>query len=45
VKYRPAPAGVILRRNLVLYGVGGILIPFAGIKLIDMLLVAVHLVA
>jgi K+-transporting ATPase ATPase B chain len=45
VKYRPAPAGVILRRNLLLYGVGGILIPFAGIKLIDMLLVAVHLVA
>jgi K+-transporting ATPase ATPase B chain len=45
VKYRPAPAGVILRRNLLLYGVGGILIPFAGIKLIDMLLVAVHFVA
>jgi K+-transporting ATPase ATPase B chain len=45
VKYRPAPAAVILRRNLLLYGVGGILIPFAGIKLIDLLLVAVHLVA
>jgi K+-transporting ATPase ATPase B chain len=45
VKYRPAPAAVILRRNLLLYGVGGILIPFGGIKIIDMLLVAVHLVA
>ncbi len=30
VKYRPAPAGVILRRNLIIYGVGGILIPFVG---------------
>jgi K+-transporting ATPase ATPase B chain len=45
VNYRPAPAAVILRRNLLLYGVGGILIPFGGIKIIDMLLVAVHLVA
>jgi len=45
VHYRPAPAGVILRRNLFVYGVGGILIPFAGIKLIDMLLVSIHLVS
>ncbi|HUO51771.1 MAG TPA: potassium-transporting ATPase subunit KdpB [Gemmatimonadaceae bacterium] len=45
VRYRPAPAGVILRRNLLIYGVGGVLIPFAGIKAIDMLLVAVHLVS
>jgi K+-transporting ATPase ATPase B chain len=36
VKYRPAPAGEILRRNLAIYGVGGILAPFAGIKLIDL---------
>ena len=45
VRYRPAPAGVILRRNLVIYGAGGVLVPFAGIKLIDMLLVAIHLVS
>jgi len=44
VRYRPAAAGMILRRNLLIYGVGGILIPFGGIKLIDMLLVAVRLV-
>jgi K+-transporting ATPase ATPase B chain len=44
VRYRPAAAGMILRRNLLIYGIGGILIPFGGIKLIDMMLVAVHLV-
>jgi K+-transporting ATPase ATPase B chain len=44
VKYRPAPAAVILRRNLIIYGLGGILIPFAGIKLIDVLLTALRLV-
>jgi K+-transporting ATPase ATPase B chain len=44
VKYRPAPATVILRRNLLVYGVGGLLVPFAGIKAIDMLLVVLHLV-
>ena len=40
VKYRPVGAGPILRRNMLIYGVGGILLPFIGIKLIDMLLVA-----
>jgi potassium-transporting ATPase ATP-binding subunit len=44
VTYRPAPAGVILRRNLLIYGVGGLLVPFAGIKLIDVVLTALHLV-
>ncbi len=44
VKYRPLGAGRILRRNLVVYGLGGVLVPFAGIKLIDMILVALHLV-
>jgi K+-transporting ATPase ATPase B chain len=43
VKYRPVGAGPILRRNMLIYGVGGILLPFVGIKLIDMLLSAVHL--
>ena len=36
VKYRPLGAAALLRRNLVVYGLGGIVIPFAGIKLIDM---------
>ena len=38
VKYRPLGAGPLLRRNLLIYGLGGVLIPFPGIKLIDMLL-------
>ena len=42
VKYRPAPAGIILRRNLLIYGVGGLIIPFIGIKLIDVILVFIH---
>jgi len=36
VRYRPAPAGEVLRRNLAIYGVGGIIAPFIGIKLIDL---------
>jgi len=44
VRYRPAAATLILRRNLVVYGVGGLIAPFAGIKLIDVLLVSLHLV-
>ena len=44
VKYRPLGAAVLLRRNLLIYGLGGILIPFAGIKLIDLALVTTHLV-
>jgi len=43
VKYRPVGAASILRRNMLIYGVGGILLPFAGIKLIDLMLVALHL--
>jgi K+-transporting ATPase ATPase B chain len=43
VKYRPLGAAVLLRRNLLIYGVGGIIIPFAGIKLIDLALVMTHL--
>ncbi len=43
VKYKPLGAAVILRNNMLIYGVGGILAPFAAIKLIDLLLVAVHL--
>ena len=40
VKYRPASASVILRRNLLVYGLGGLVVPFAGIKLIDLALSA-----
>ncbi|MBI5175064.1 MAG: potassium-transporting ATPase subunit KdpB [Candidatus Melainabacteria bacterium] len=44
VPYRPVGASVLLRDNLLVYGVGGVLAPFIGIKLIDMLLVVFHLV-
>jgi potassium-transporting ATPase ATP-binding subunit len=44
VRYRPMGAASILRRNLVIYGVGGVIVPFIFIKLIDVLLVATHLV-
>jgi K+-transporting ATPase ATPase B chain len=40
VRYRPLGAGVVLRRNLLVYGLGGLVAPFAGIKAIDLLLVA-----
>jgi K+-transporting ATPase ATPase B chain len=43
VKYKPLGAAVILRNNMLIYGIGGILIPFVFIKLIDMILVAVQL--
>jgi K+-transporting ATPase ATPase B chain len=38
VKYRPLGAGLLLRRNLLIYGLGGVILPFPGIKLIDMIL-------
>ena len=41
VKYRPMGAGAVLRRNLLVYGLGGLMLPFPGIKLIDMLLTAI----
>ena len=43
VKYRPLGAGPLLRRNLLIYGLGGIIVPFPGIKLIDMGLAAAGL--
>jgi K+-transporting ATPase ATPase B chain len=43
VKYRPIGAAAILRRNLLIYGVGGIIAPFVGIKLIDLAVTAVGL--
>lgn len=41
VRFRPASSVALLRRNMLVYGLGGVLLPFAGIKLIDLLLVAV----
>jgi K+-transporting ATPase ATPase B chain len=38
VRYRPLGAAILLRRNLLIYGLGGIIVPFIGIKLIDMVL-------
>jgi potassium-transporting ATPase ATP-binding subunit len=44
VRFRPLSAAVLLRRNLLLYGVGGIILPFIGIKLIDVLITSVHFI-
>jgi K+-transporting ATPase ATPase B chain len=43
VRYRPIGAGALLRRNLWVYGVGGVIIPFIGIKAIDLVVTALHL--
>jgi potassium-transporting ATPase ATP-binding subunit len=43
VKYQPKAAEALLRQNLLIYGVGGVIVPFIGIKAIDMVLVALHL--
>jgi K+-transporting ATPase ATPase B chain len=44
VRYRPIGAAALLRENLLIYGAGGLIAPFIGIKLIDLLLAALHLV-
>jgi K+-transporting ATPase ATPase B chain len=43
VKYRPIGAAALLRRNLLVYGLGGLVLPFVGIKAIDMTVAALHL--
>jgi K+-transporting ATPase ATPase B chain len=43
VRYRALGAAILLRRNLLIYGLGGIVVPFVGIKLIDLVLVVTHL--
>jgi K+-transporting ATPase ATPase B chain len=43
VAYRAVGAGALLRRNLLIYGFGGIIIPFIGIKAIDLVVTALHL--
>jgi potassium-transporting ATPase ATP-binding subunit len=44
IKYRAVGASMLLRDHLIVYGLGGIVVPFVGIKAIDLLLVAIHLV-
>jgi K+-transporting ATPase ATPase B chain len=43
VKYRPMSAAALLRRNLLIYGLGGIVVPFVGIKIIDVVIHAIGL--
>ena len=43
VKFRAIPAAALLRYNLLVYGLGGVIAPFIGIKVIDLILVALHL--
>jgi potassium-transporting ATPase ATP-binding subunit len=43
VEYRPLGADALLRRNLLIWGLGGVIVPFIGIKLIDVIMVALHL--
>ncbi len=45
VQYKPLGADALLRRNLLIWGLGGVIVPFAGIKLIDVVMVALHLAA
>jgi K+-transporting ATPase ATPase B chain len=44
VRFRPVGAAVLLRRNLLMYGLGGVILPFPGIKLVDLIVNALHLV-
>jgi len=43
VAYRPVGAGALLSRNLLIYGLGGLVVPFIGIKIIDLVVTALHL--
>jgi K+-transporting ATPase ATPase B chain len=45
VEYRPVGADALLRRNLLIWGLGGVIVPFIGIKLLDVVLVAMHIIA
>jgi len=44
VKFRAIGAGALLRRNLLVYGLGGIIVPFIGIKAVDLIVSTLHLV-
>jgi K+-transporting ATPase ATPase B chain len=43
VAYRPVGASALLRRNLLVYGLGGLVVPFIGIKLVDLVVSTLHL--
>jgi len=43
ITYRPVGASAVLRRNLLIYGLGGLIVPFIGIKIIDLIVAALHL--
>ncbi|HEV2170628.1 MAG TPA: potassium-transporting ATPase subunit B, partial [Candidatus Binatus sp.] len=43
VKYEPMSAQALLRRNLIIYGMGGLIVPFLGIKIIDLVINGLHL--
>ncbi len=45
VQFKPMPAMALLQRNLLIYGVGGVIAPFIGIKLIDMIITSLHIIA
>jgi K+-transporting ATPase ATPase B chain len=45
VAYKPVGADALLRRNLLIWGLGGVIVPFVGIKAIDLALAAINLVA
>jgi K+-transporting ATPase ATPase B chain len=45
VKYQPLGADALLRRNLLIWGLGGVILPFIGIKLIDVVMVALHMIS
>ena len=42
LEYRPAKASDLLKRNLFIYGLGGVIVPFAGIKIIDLIISGLH---
>jgi K+-transporting ATPase ATPase B chain len=44
VRFRPLSAALLLRRNLLIYGLGGLIVPFVGIKLVDLIVATLHLV-
>jgi K+-transporting ATPase ATPase B chain len=44
VKYRPLGASVVLRNNALIYGIGGLIVPFIGIKLVDLIITALHII-
>ena len=44
VRYRPVGAAALLQRSLLIYGVGGVIVPFVGIKLVDLVVAALGLI-